>query len=134
MRRILILVSLAAILLMGAKGAKVRELTIRNKSGAPLAVSLWGEEQARVYYFHVPVGDRVSPTDTTFSIPIDKYRMRVFYLEESLSYAGSECRTSQDGTLILTRNIRVTVLECDRRPPNNGEPGMYKMGRERCLR
>ena len=134
MRRNLLLISLMAILLMGAKGDPVRRLTVINKSGVPLAISLIPPTRTRAYYLQVPAGDRRLPTETNFTIIVDEYRMRVFYLEENLSHTGFPCRPFQPGRLLMARNIQITVLECDRRPPTRGEPGMYKLGRSGCIK
>ena len=129
MRRILIIISLLSLLLIGAKGENLRRLTVINKSGTPIAIYLRTPGQLdRVYYLPVPKGDRQMPTEVTFTIVPDEYRMRVYYLEEAPSHTGYECNDSVSSTLWMVRNIRITILECDRRIPNIGDPGMYKVG------
>ena len=127
MRRTLLLITLIAILSIGAKGSPLMRLTIRNKSGTPLEVALRAEDGTAMYYLHVPIGYRGSPTDTTFTIVKNFYRMRVYYVEEVPAGTRFPCRSSHNTRLIARRNIRVTVVERDRRQVPRGEPGMLKL-------
>lgn len=129
----LLFVTLIAIFLISAKGSPLMRLTVINKSGTQLALSIRADDRSKNYYLKVPYGDRQRPSETTFTIEKDYYRMRVFYLEDAPSYTGYECKNLIASRLYALRNIRVVITECDREPPTKGEPSIIKFGKDPCV-
>ena len=86
MRKKLLIISLLAVLLIAASSSytKLYRLTIINKSGMEMAISLLGEDDSHQYYLRVPEGDRRSPTETIFTIVPDTYSINAYYIEPCL--------------------------------------------------
>ena len=133
MRKSLLLISLLAIILISGSASPMMRLTIINKSGTSLALSVIAMDRSKIFYLPVPYGSRQRPSETTFTFVKDYYRLRVYYIEEAPAYTGRECSNSRGARMIALRNIRVVVTECDRRPPTAGEPSMVKLGRDPCI-
>lgn len=133
MRFRLILIAILAMCLLGAKGAKVSTLTLINKSGMSVNVSILANDLSKNYFLNMPVGTRTSPYVTKLTVVSDSYRMRVFWLGENDPTTGQQCRSSRTARLQANRNIRIVITECDRREIRPGEPSMYKFGTEGCM-
>ena len=133
MRKILLIISLLAVLLIAASSSytKLYRLTIINKSGMDLAISLLGEDDNNQYYLRVPEGDRRSPTETIFTIVPDTYSINAYYIEPWDPVYGYTCNDPGGKTLVAERNIRLTFTECDYTPRNGGEPSMWKFNARR---
>ena len=80
MRKVLILSTILAILLVGADWVptKLHRLTIINKSGSELGIRLTGQDYKNFYYLQVPKGERDSPTEEVFTILENTYQMRTY--------------------------------------------------------
>lgn len=128
MKKILLIISLLAILLIAASSAytKLYRLTIINKSGMEMAISLLGEDDNNQYYLRVPAGDRRFPTETVFTIVPDTYSIKPYYIEPWDPVYGYSCQDPGAKTLVAERNIRLTFTECNYTPRNGGEPSMWK--------
>jgi hypothetical protein len=133
MRRKLTLIAVLALFLLGSKYQDFMVLTVINKSGMGIAISLVAQDLSRAYYITIPEGDREHPYEMKFTVVKDPYRMRVFWLEDKDPKTGMRCQRVRGSTLVAHRNVRVVVAECDRLPPNAGEPTMVKFGRVRCI-
>jgi hypothetical protein len=133
MRKILLIISLLAILLIAASSAytKLYRLTIINKSGMDMAISLLGEDDNNQYYLRVPAGDRRSPTETIFTLVPDTYSINAYYIEPWDPVYGYTCNDPGGKTLVAERNIRLTFTECNYTPRNGGEPSMWKFNARR---
>jgi hypothetical protein len=131
MKKILLALALITLLLAAAgdKPARLSRLTIINKSGLAVGISLEGQYTGVQYYLHVLEGSRSAPLEKIFTITPDIYRMEVDYIELWDPVYGYSCSSSPGLTVEATRNVRVVVLECDRAIPNRGEPpSMLKAG------
>ena len=135
MRKILLIISLLAVLAIAASSSytKLYRLTIINKSGMDLAISLLGEDDNNQYYLRVPSGDRRSPTETTFTIVPDTYSIKPYYLEPWDPVYGYTCSDPGAKTLVAERNMRLTFTECDYTPRNGGVPSMWKFNASRVI-
>jgi len=133
MRKILLVISMLATLLIAASSSytKLYRLTIINKSGMDLAISLLGEDDNNQYYLRVPEGDRRSPTETIFTIVPDTYSINAYYIEPWDPVYGYTCNDPGGKTLEAERNIRLTFTECNYTPRNGGEPSMWKFNTRR---
>jgi len=123
--------ALLAILLIGAapsSGILLKRLTVVNKSGRELELELTGTCEDNWYYLHVPEGDRIYPSTTIYTIAPDVYSMQAHYIELWDPVYGYTCGDTSSRNVDATRNVRVTILECNLRPPNGGEPSMIKLG------
>jgi len=129
----LILVSIITVLLISAKGSELMRLHIINKSGQDIGVRLTTPDFSKFYYLRIPAGENKTPSEATFTIVKDVYRMRVIYYLDADPNTGYECTGSRSSTLMALRNIRVTVTNCFALPPNCGEPSMVKAGCNSCL-
>lgn len=129
----LILIAILTVLLLGAKGSGDMVLTVVNKAGMDVAVSLVSVDLSRAYYITIPTGSRGGPTVQRLTLPQDSYRMRVFWLEDKDPETGRPCRRVRNSSLLALRNIRVVIGNCDQLAPTPGEPTMYKYGRWRCM-
>jgi hypothetical protein len=123
---ILLLVSIMALLLMGAENTRLVRLTIVNKSDLPMEIQLSGTNVENFYYLRVPDGDRTHPSETVFTIVPDEYRMHPYYVQIWDPVYGAVCGNPAAKTLYAVRNIRITFLECDFGPRNKGEPTIIK--------
>lgn len=101
--------------------ARLMRLTVINKSGRKVEIRLTGMDQGGFYYLHVPEGDRQTPFEQIFTVFPDHYSSTLYYVEIWDPVYGFHC-ASRSQRLDLTRNVRVVVVECDRRVPNVGEP------------
>ena len=128
MKKTLLIIALLALLLIAARASytKLYRLTIINKSGMELAISLLGEDDNNQYYLRVPAGDRRSPTETTFTLVPDTYSIKPYYIESWDPVYGYSCDDPGAKTLVAERNIRLTFTECNYTPRNGGEPSMWK--------
>ena len=128
MKKILLIISLLAILLIAASSSytKLYRLTIINKSGMEMAISLLREDDNHQYYLRVPAGDRRIPTETVFTIVPDTYSIKPYYIEPWDPVYGYSCQDPGAKTLVAERNIRLTFTECNYTPRNSGEPSMWK--------
>lgn len=133
MKRMMLLLALFSLALLAASpwaGGRPAVLTVINKSGLAVEISLSGAELENTYYLRVPAGDRTAPTVKTFEIVRDQYTSTLYYVELWDPVYGYSCsRDSQ--RLDLTRNVRVVVTECDRNASAPGESSMLKYGAPR---
>lgn len=132
-KNILLVIAALAFLLVSASPAKYErlvELTVVNKSGLPVELKLTGSQEENFYYLRVPRGFRDAPTETTFTITPDTYQATAHYVELWDPVYGYDCG-ARSSTLVATRNVRVTILECDRQARQRGEPSILKLGVER---
>jgi len=79
------------------------------------------------YYLRVPKGNRLAPTEKSFTIVPDYYTVQLYYIELWDPVYGSTCGAGSQ-TLDITRNIKVFILECNRRVPNGGDTPQIKFG------
>ena len=134
MRKTTLIISLLAILLIAASSEYTKDLyrlTIINKSGMEMAISLIGEDDNNIYFLRVPAGDRRSPTETIFTIVPDTYSIKPYYIEPWDPVYGYTCSDPGAKTLIAERNMRLTFTECNYIPRNGGEPSMWKFNARR---
>ena len=107
---------------------KIR-LTIINKSRLPMEYKLEGvsldEDVDLFYYLRVPEGDRVSPTEKTFTIYQGQYTMTAYYIELWDPVYGYSCGSSSK-KYYAYRNMKLVFVECDQRNVPSGEPSMLK--------
>ncbi len=123
--------------LISARVAPVRlnKLTIINKSGRDIEISLTGEKLEQFYYLRVAGGSRLIPVEKIFTVVPDNYSSTLYYVEILDPVYGYQCE-SKSQNLDLNRNVALTVIECDRTPANAGEKpvilkygGQFKRGR-----
>jgi hypothetical protein len=140
-KKILYLLPLLTLLLIGAKKPiDVIELTIINKAGRDIAISLQGKDwvcynkcdtrKGEIYYLTVPAGINDTPSVKSFEIEKNTYGMQLYYIQTWDPVYGLKCPIPSPNSLMANRNLRVTVLPCDETPnPCNksiGEPTMWK--------
>lgn len=131
MRKSFLMVTLLSILLIGASTEPVKliRLTVINKAGLGIEISMTGKYQEGSYYLRVPEGDRSSPTLKVFTIIPDIYSMQVYYDELWDPVYGYSC-SSRSQSVDATRTTKIVFLECTLSPPNVGEPpSIIKFGR-----
>jgi hypothetical protein len=156
MRRALLITSLLALMFIGAYAGAGRlvRLIIVNKSGLPVEVQLTGlgltglgpkglgpkglkgltliesstDIEEHSYYLRIPKGDRLAPTEKSFTIVPDYYAVQPYYIELWDPVYGSTCSALGAQTLDINRNIKVFILECNRRVPNAGDVPLIKFG------
>jgi hypothetical protein len=121
-----LLALLAIIFLTGFDTLDLHTLTIVNKSGMEIAVRLKGVEEEELYYLPVPEGSRTEPTSRNFSIVEDTYSAQVMYIEYWDPVYGFQC-SSAATQFTANRNVRMIVVECDRRVVGTKEPGYVKV-------
>jgi hypothetical protein len=140
-KKILYLLPLLTLLLLGAKKPiDLVEITIINKAGRDIAVSLKGKDwvcynqcdtrKGEIYYLTVPSGSHDTPSVKSFEIEKNTYTMQLYYIQTWDPVYGLKCPIPSPNALAANRNLRVTVLPCDEAPnPCNksiGEPTMWK--------
>ncbi len=128
MKKTLLIISLAAVLFLsaGVPIDKLFRLTIVNKTGLPLEISLMGTDNDEIYYLRLPEGDRTAPEERVFTILPGEYLLRPYYIEIWDPVYGVSCGVIPPNRLIMTRNIRIVFLPCDQIVRWKGEPTQYK--------
>jgi hypothetical protein len=129
MRKTILVIALLSLFLISAAPENTIRLTLRNKTGMDIAVQLINGDYNDfdyLYYLNVAEGDRQYPTEKHFDIAPGIYNMQVFYLDTWDPVYGFKCDDSLPIQLNARKNMRVTVIECGREPPNWGEPTMTK--------
>ena len=117
-----------SLLLVGAKKPPVRtvRLTIVNKSGLPVEISLTGKNLEYSYYVRVPEGDRIYPSEYWVDVIPDTYSMLIYYKELWDPVYGYDC-TEGGKSAEINHATRLTFLGCTYSPPNRGEqPSILK--------
>jgi hypothetical protein len=127
--RIIVIVLLLNLTLISASSLPMKKarLTIINKSGLPMEYKLEGvdDDFGFFYYLRVPEGDRISPTEQTFTIYEGEYSITAYYVELWDPVYGYSCGSTSK-KLYLYRNLRLVFVECDRGSVPSGEPSMLK--------
>ncbi len=107
--------------------AKLVRLTIINRSGLPIEISLTGriklnEFQSNSYYLRVSKGDALVATVKDFTILQDTYSMRFYYLELWDPVYGKHCGAASL-RVEARKALRVAVPKCTFSAPKlkNGE-------------
>jgi hypothetical protein len=129
MKKTLIILSILALILVSAKPEPVdtARLTIINKSGMKIALRLQSkDEDLRVYYLPVPMGDRDRPVYQSYDVEKDEYYMQLVYIQTWDPVYGFKCQTPPPSNLILFRNLRIVFIECGMINARAGEPSMHK--------
>ncbi len=127
-KKLALLLCLLALGLMGAKTAHLMHLTVVNKSGMKIEVSMTGKVEDVFYYLRLEKGTRQEPWIKTYMIVPDNYSSSIYYMEYWDPVYGRQC-ASKGQTLDVTRNVTIIVLPCKVTPPNGGEPpGLIKYG------
>lgn len=134
MRKVLLITSLLALMFIGAYARptkhKLVRLIIVNKSGLPVEVQLTGltgiaspsgVEVVNSYYFRIPKGNKIAPTERSFTIVPDYYTVQPYYIPLWDPVYGSTCGAMVSKTLDLTRNkpVKIYMLPCNRRVPKS---------------
>lgn len=133
-KRSLMLVLLAAMLVIGAsKPVKTVRLTLINKSGKEIEVSLSGADFETSYFFRVGEGSRSMPVEKAYDILPDRYQVKVHFSELWDPVYGVRCQ-DRSQAIEIRHVTRVIVFECDITPPNGGEPGRIKLGGQNASR
>ena len=113
---------------LGAHSIRLVRFKVINKSGRKIEVNLTGVYFENFYYLRISEGTREFPTEQVFTILPDSYTSSVYYVELWDPVYGNQCGT-QGQTLDVTKNVTLTVLDCDLSPSNGGEqPAMVKLG------
>ena len=130
-RRILLFTALFALIFLTASHATPRliRLTVVNRSGLALEISLTGCCDDNVYYLRVPEGDRALPMVKEFTIIPDTYQVQPYYVQLWDPVYGYDCNNPSAKRIDMTHNTRILIDECTRTLPNSGEPpSMVKFG------
>jgi len=126
--RKLLFLALLSLTLVSARPIRLVQLTLINKSGLEVHVRLTGSCDENAYYLRLPIGGRLIPAEKTFTVAPDTYTMQPYYIELWDPVYGYSCGSSKQQKLFLNHQTRVIIAECDRTPPNGGEPSMLKFG------
>jgi len=129
MRRGILAVTILALLLIAANQSyqHLVEITVINKSGLPVEMSLTGSNAENFYYLRIPKGDRDAPLEKTFTLLPDVYRATVYYIEPWDPVYGYDCSSKSD-TLNANHKLRVTILECTRTTRGGSDYPIIKFG------
>jgi hypothetical protein len=137
MKKIYMLIGMLALLLIACKTtpAKLVRLTIVNKSGMDIELTLTGteicdangNETENSYFLRVVKGNRTEPAEKTFTVISDTYQINAYFDELWDPVYGNSCENRQS-RVDVTHNTRVVVFECSVTPPNGGEAPFIKLG------
>lgn len=100
---------------------KLVRLTVINKSGLPIEISLTGriklnEYQTNSYYLRVPKGNALIAAVKDFTILQDVYSMRFYYLELWDPVYDKHCGAASL-RVEARKDLRVAVPKCTISPP-----------------
>ena len=136
-RKALLVLVLLALSLLSAnpKPSRLIRLTVVNRSGLPLEISLTGniqinEYEKNTYYLRVPKNVLPNYVVREFTIIPDKYSMKFYYVELWDPVYGTHCSAATQ-MVEAFHNTRVVVPVCTYSPPNHGEPSMLKIRGQR---
>ena len=148
MRKALLITSLLALMFIGAYAGAGRlvRLIIVNKSDLPVEVQLTGlgltglgpkglgpkgikgleliegstDIEEHSYYLRIPKGDRLAPTEKSFTIVPDVYTVQPYYIDLWDPVYGSTCGAMRSQRVDLTRNkpVKIFIVPCNHRVPN----------------
>lgn len=107
-----------------APPTRLVRLTVINKSGFPIQLSLTGQKWDYFYYLDVTKGSRAIPATQEFTIIPDRYASTLYFVELWDPVYGYQCN-SRNQVLDIEHNSRLVVVECDRTPANRGEPNAF---------
>jgi hypothetical protein len=130
-KRFLIL-GLLSFMLISASPIPVRlvRLTIINKSGKDIELSLTGDTFEQFYYLKVRAGIAKRAEKQVFTVVPDRYASTLYYVELWDPVYGSVCDSPSD-TLDVSHNTSLAVQPCTITPANSGEASIYKFGGRR---
>ena len=121
-KTILVLVVFAFVLLgMSPAATRLARLTVVNKSGRAIELSLTGQETGTFYYLRLPEGTRLAPAEQVFTIVRDTYTSSLYYVELWDPVYGATCGMKSQ-SLDVTHPVRLIVFDCETNPPNAGDP------------
>jgi hypothetical protein len=100
---------------------KLARLTVINKSGRAIELSLTGQDTEAFYYLRIPEGTRQVPNEKIFTIARDTYVSSLFYVELWDPVYGASCSTKAQ-VLDVNHNVTLIVFDCEITPPNAGDP------------
>jgi hypothetical protein len=128
-RKIIFICALLSLVLFGtgSRGIRLIRLTVVNKSGLALEMSLTGDLEDNDYYLRVPKGTPLAPFTQVFTIIPDDYAVTIYHVEFWDPVYGFDC-SSRSISIDATHNSRLVVPVCTYSPPNSGEPSMAKLG------
>ena len=124
MKKVLLLVMIAVLLIGAADALNIKRFTVINKSGHPLYIDMVGQEFGAIHWLPIPEGSRARPKTVVWTVLEDLYAIDIWYETEDDLYS---CLASDDPQFYLDiyRNTRLVVSECASYPPK-GEPSMVK--------
>ena len=115
MKKILMLVSIVALLLVGACPIPTRlvRLTLVNRSPDRVAVQLTGlDVTTSFYYLTLPKSVAGQPVEKTFTIMSQRYSAEIFYLEIYDPVYGFKCSQNPSSNVTASHNLRFIILKC----------------------
>jgi hypothetical protein len=129
MKKALLFLCALTMLITGTGGIPVKRvrLTLVNKSGMDIEVSLTGQDYEQFYYLKVPEGDRLTLSERMFTVVPDTYQVNAYFVELWDPVYGASCEDRQS-IVDITHNTKIIVMECDQTPPNGGEAPQIKLG------
>jgi hypothetical protein len=120
---IFFLLAFLALCLISADSCPTRlvHLTVINKSGKKIELSMTGKVHEEFYYLHIAEGSQQEPYPQDFTGIADSYSSSLYYFEYWDPVYGHQCGTKGQ-TLDVSHSVRLVVLPCKVTPPNGGEP------------
>jgi hypothetical protein len=129
MRKTLIAFSLLMILFVSADpGYKwLVKLTVINKSGLPIEISLQTSDQENIYYLRLPEGDTTNPSEKTYTVVPAVYTATLYYVELWDPVYGYSC-SSKSQSIDAQHQVQITVFPCNKTIAKPGEDPKLKFG------
>jgi len=106
---------------MSPASTRLARLTVINKSGRAIELSLTGQESEVFYYLRLLSGTRTVPYESLFTVVRDTYSSWLYYVELWDPVYGATCSTKAQ-TLDIHHNVTLIVFDCETNPPNAGDP------------
>ena len=125
MKKILWLLPILALFLMGGSDpVELIRFTIINKSESDIAIQLNAIPKVccnkadtvtgEFYYLPVAEGSKEVPTVKIYTLAKDTYQMHLFYISTYDPVYGFKCEPTVPNVLNASRDLRLTVLPCNR--------------------
>jgi hypothetical protein len=129
MKKIIMIISLLAMWLVSAGPGYqwLVELTVINKSGMAIEISMQDEDQENIYYLRIPQGDRTNPTEKTYTVVRATYSATLYYVELWDPVYGYSC-SSKSQSINAQHKVQVVVFPCNMTIAKPGTAERIKFG------
>jgi hypothetical protein len=129
MKKMIMVISLLAMWLVSAGPGYqwLVELTVINKSGMAIEISMQDTDQENIYYLRIPQGDMTNPAEKTYTVVRATYTATLYYVELWDPVYGYSC-SSKSQSIDAQHKVKVVVFPCNKTISQPGSAVKIKFG------